>query len=105
MYSPVSAATVALVGALAGSPIGLPQILLVTIPATLVGVAAGILAVFRRGVELEADPEYQRRVAEGKITAAAAAVKLEGKARRNAIGSCLAFVTAIAFVVLLGLVP
>ncbi len=87
--SPVSAVTVALVGALAGSPIGLPQILLVAIPSTLIGVAAGILAVFRRGV----------------ITAAASAAKLEGVARRNAIGACLVFVTAIVFVVLLGLFP
>ena len=103
--SPVSAVTVALVGALGGSAIGLPEILLVAIPATLVGVAAGILAVFRRGVELEEDPEYQRRVAEGKITVTAAAAKLQGAARRNAIGACLVFATAITIVVLLGLFP
>jgi hypothetical protein len=40
--SPISAVTVALIGALSGSAVGLPQILLVTIPATLVGVTAGI---------------------------------------------------------------
>jgi anaerobic C4-dicarboxylate transporter-like protein len=103
--SPVSAVTVALVGALAGSPIGLPTILLIAIPATLVGVVAGILVVRRRGCELEDDPEYQRRLAEGKITTVASAARLEGTARRNAIGSCLVFFSAIAFVVVLGLVP
>ena len=103
--SPISAVTVALIGALAGSPVGLPQILLVTVPATLVGVAAGILVVFRRGVELADDPEYERRVAEGKIGDAAATARLEGPARRAAIGSCAVFFAAIAFVVLLGLVP
>jgi anaerobic C4-dicarboxylate transporter DcuA len=103
--SPISAVTVALIGALAGSPVGLPQILLVTIPATLVGVAAGILAVFRRGGELADDPEYRRRVAEGKIGDVEAASRLEGPARRSAIGSCAVFFAAIALVVLLGLVP
>jgi anaerobic C4-dicarboxylate transporter DcuA len=103
--SPVSAVTVALVGALAGSPIGLPTILLVTIPATLVGVVAAVLVVLRRGVELADDPEYKQRVAAGKITAATSTARLEGAARRNAIGSCLVFLSAIALVVLLGLVP
>jgi anaerobic C4-dicarboxylate transporter-like protein len=103
--SPISAVTVALLGALSGSPVGLPQILLVTIPATLAGVAAGILVVFRRGVELADDPEYRRRVAEGKIAEAKATARLEGPARRSAIGSCVVFFAAIVLVVLLGLVP
>ena len=103
--SPVSAVTVALVGALSGSTIGLPQILVVTIPATLVGVAVGILVVFRRGVELADDPEYRRRVAEGRIGEGEAAARLEGRARRNAIGACVVFLAAIAIVVLLGLFP
>ena len=90
--SPVSAVTVALVGALSGSAIGLPQILLVTIPATLVGVAAGILVVFRRGVELADDPEYQPARRRGQDQRRwRGAARLEGAARRNAIGSCLVF--------------
>jgi len=101
--SPVSAVTVALVAALGGSAVGLPQILLVIVPATLVGVLAGVLAVFRRGVELDQDPEYARRLADGKIAAADAPVALAGAARRRAIGSCLVFFAAVALVVLLGL--
>ena len=103
--SPISAVTVALIGALSGSPVGLPQILAITIPATLVGVAAGILVVFWRGAELADDPEYRRRVAEGKIAEVEEAARLVGPARRNAIGSCAVFFAAIALVVLLGLVP
>jgi anaerobic C4-dicarboxylate transporter DcuA len=103
--SPISAVTVALIAALSGSHVGLPQILLVTIPATLAGVAAGVAVVFRRGVELADDPEYRRRVAEGKIADVQAAARLEGAARRGAIGSCAAFFAAIALVVALGLVP
>lgn len=100
--SPVSAVTVALVAAIGGSSVGLPQILLVIIPATLVGVLAGILAVFRRGVELDQDPEYAQRLADGKVAAAGAPVELTGSARRKAIGSCLVFFAAVAAVVLLG---
>ena len=103
--SPVSAVTVALVAALTGSGVGLPQILLVTIPATLIGVLAGVAAVFHRGVELEDDPEYAKRLAEGKIAAVATMTELQGRQRRNAIGSCLVFLGAIGLVVLLGVDP
>src|SRR5262245_34049112 len=66
--SPVSAATVALVGALTATGVGLPQVLMVTIPATLLGVAAGTASIAFRGRELAEDPDYQKRLAEGKVT-------------------------------------
>lgn len=103
--SPISAVTVALLGALRGSAIGLPQILLVAIPATLVGVVAGIAVVIRRGEELAEDAEYRRRAAEGRIGDLGATERLEGPARSRAIGSCAVFFGAIALVVVLGLVP
>jgi anaerobic C4-dicarboxylate transporter DcuA len=103
--SPVSAVTVALVAALAGSPIGLPGILGVVIPSTLVGVLAGTLVVFRRGAELADDPVYRQRLAEGKIEEIPAGAPLGAAARRRAIGSCLVFLAAIGIVVLLGLEP
>lgn len=103
--SPVSAATVALLAGLGGSGIGLPQILLVTIPATFVGVLAGTLSVAFRGRELADDPEYQKRLAEGKIVEPKAAAALAGRDRTRAIASCLLFLAAIAAVVVIGLVP
>jgi anaerobic C4-dicarboxylate transporter DcuA len=103
--SPVSAVTVALVAALSSSAVSLPSILMVIIPSTLVGVLAGVAAVFRRGVELDQDPEYAQRLAEGKIAAVAATARLAGPARRRAIGSCVVFFVAITAVVLLGLYP
>jgi len=103
--SPVSAATVALVAGLAGSGVGLAQVMLVTIPATVLGVAAGTLAVAFRGRELEDDPEYRRRVAEGKVTTAEERPALPPGERRRAIASCVVFVAAIAAVVLIGLFP
>jgi anaerobic C4-dicarboxylate transporter DcuA len=103
--SPVSAATVALVGALAASAVGLPQILMVTIPATLVGVLIGIASVAFMGRELADDPEYQKRLAEGKVTPPAERPDLSDAERTRAMGSCLVFVAAILAVVLIGLFP
>lgn len=103
--SPVSAATVALVGALGGLDVGLPQILLVTIPATLAGLVAGTLSVAWRGKELDDDPEYRRRLEHRQVRPAEARERLTGKARRRAIGSCAVFLAAVGLVVLIGLLP
>jgi anaerobic C4-dicarboxylate transporter DcuA len=103
--SPVSAATVALVGALAASRVGLPQILMVMIPASLLGVLTGTASVAFRGKELSDDPEYQKRLAEGKVIAPAQRPDLTGADRKRAVGSCLVFAVAILSVVLIGLFP
>ena len=63
--SPISAATVALLGALVGLDVTLPQILIVIIPSTLIAVLLGALSVFRRGKELSEDPVYQDRAGKG----------------------------------------
>jgi anaerobic C4-dicarboxylate transporter DcuA len=103
--SPISAATVALAGIAAGLDVGLPAILGVTIPATLIGVAAGTLSVAFRGAELEDDAEYQRRLQAGEVAQPAPAPAQAPEARRRAIGACLVFLAAIASVVLLGVFP
>jgi anaerobic C4-dicarboxylate transporter DcuA len=102
--SPVSAVAAALVVTLAGSA-GLPQILLVVIPASLIGLAAGTLSVAFRGKDLAEDPEYQERLAQGKLTAPAARAEQAGPASRPAIVSCAVFAAAIAAVVLIGIFP
>jgi anaerobic C4-dicarboxylate transporter DcuA len=103
--SPISAATVALVGTLSGLAVGLPEVLAITIPATLLGVAAGTLSVAFRGTELAQDPEYQRRLAANELPPPAQTPQLGPDERRRAIGSCLVFLAAIALVVLLGVFP
>jgi anaerobic C4-dicarboxylate transporter DcuA len=103
--SPVSAATVALLAALLTLDVGLVQILLVIIPATLFGVVMGILSVAWKGWELADDPEYQRRLAAGEIAAQQATVALEGDALRRGRGACLVFIGAVCAVVLIGLFP
>jgi anaerobic C4-dicarboxylate transporter DcuA len=103
--SPVSAATVALVGALTASHVGLPQVMMVTIPATFVGVLAGTASVAFRGRELAEDPQYQKRLAEGKVTPPAERPDLAGPERAKAVGSCIVFLVAIVAVILIGLFP
>ena len=103
--SPIAAATVALAGFIGGSGVSLPQILLITIPATLVGTALATLAVAFRGKDLADDPEYQRRLAAGTIAAPAMQPEFDPAARRRAIGSCVVFLAAIVAVVAIGLYP
>ncbi len=103
--SPVSAVTVALVGVLAAKNVALTQILMVMIPSTVLGIAAGILSVWWRGKELDQDPEYLKRLSEGKVKAVEESVPLEGQARSRAIGSCIVFVLAILSVVAIGIFP
>ena len=65
--SPISAATVALLALLAPKGVTLVNILAVCIPATLLGVLAGALVVFKRGLELADDPVYRQRLASGEL--------------------------------------
>jgi anaerobic C4-dicarboxylate transporter DcuA len=66
--SPVSAATAALIALLGPHGISLPQILMICIPSTLLGVIVAALIQTRIGVELDQDPEYRRRVASGELS-------------------------------------
>jgi anaerobic C4-dicarboxylate transporter len=101
--SPISAATLACV--LSGSELGLPQIVLVTIPATLAGVRAATLSVAFRGPELADDPIYRQRLAEGQLSETAHTPRPEGGDRRRALAACTIFLAAILAVVLLGIFP
>ncbi|MEH2921868.1 anaerobic C4-dicarboxylate transporter family protein [Samsonia erythrinae] len=101
---PISAAMAAMIGFMMPLDIGISSIMLVCVPATLIGVAAGALSAFSMGKELADDPEYQRRVQEGLIrgeeqrkarTAADWRVKL----------SVLLFLLGSIVIVLLGVFP
>ena len=65
--SPISAATVALLGMLAGFGVTLFDILKICIPATIIGILAGALYSMRVGKELVNDPEYIKRLKDGLI--------------------------------------
>ena len=99
--SPISAATVALLGLLAGFDISLFDILKVRVPATLIGVLVGAFCSMKVGKELEDDPEYQRRLKEGmieEVTQESTRIENLSKARI----SVLIFLLATFLIVLFG---
>jgi anaerobic C4-dicarboxylate transporter DcuA len=105
--SPISAATVALLALLAPARVTLLDILSICIPATVVGVLAGALVVFKRGVELADDPVYRQRLAAGEIEAAKPQAA-EGGAPATPPTSKIAvllFLLAAVAIVLLGSFP
>lgn len=102
--SPISAATVALLGMLAGFDITLFDILKVSIPATLAGVLVGAFFSRKVGKEMLDDPEYLRRVEKGMIKENKLEInqmKSLGKARV----SVMLFLVATAMIVVFGSVP
>jgi len=103
--SPISAATVALLGLLSPSGVQLHQILLICIPSTLLGSLLGALAVMWKGPELKDDPDYQERLARGLIGAPASTAALQGASLMRARGSVIVFLLAAVLVVVLGLFP
>lgn len=102
--SPISAATVALLGLLTGFHITLFDILKVTIPATLVGVLVGAFLSKRVGKELMEDPEYLRRVEQGMIKENSLKFN-EIKNVKTAISSVVIFLVATVLIVLFGSIP
>ena len=103
--SPISAATVALLGVLVGLDVTLPQILIVIIPSTIIAVLLGALSVFWRGKELSEDPVYQERLAKGLVKPPEKLKKLEGKELKYAKGSTFTFFGVILLVVFIGMFP
>lgn len=102
--SPISAATVALLGLLAGFDITLFDILKITIPATLIGVLVGAFASMRVGKELVDDPEYQRRLANGELDNTHVELN-DIKNIFSAKLSVILFIAATVLIVLFGSIP
>ncbi len=108
--SPISAAVVYYLSQLSGisTNITLLSILAVTIPATLAGNLAMALYSMRRGVELDDDPEYQRRLQDPvwkeriEETTATTLDETLPPAARNSV---LLFLLALAVIVVIAMVP
>jgi anaerobic C4-dicarboxylate transporter DcuA/anaerobic C4-dicarboxylate transporter DcuB len=99
--SPVSAAMAVMVGLMEPLGFDLTDILLVTIPASLVAIVIGSFMQSRLGKELKDDPEYQRRVAAGEIEQREEAVV--GELKPRAALSAYLFLAGVAAIILLGL--
>ena len=105
--SPISAATVAMVALLGSSGVTVLTILAIVVPAVLIGLMCGALAVCRMGKELDQDPGYQKLLAEGAFENAkkAQALGTEGGATPAAKLSVAIFLLAAVVVVLVGTFP
>ena len=64
--SPIAAAVAAFVtiSNANGYQVAIPQVLMVTIPACLIGLMCAALASYKRGKDLDDDPEFQKRKAD-----------------------------------------
>ena len=103
--SPISAATAALLSAelLGDKGVTLGNILMVCIPATLIGVIVGAIAVSFMGVPLEKDPEYLRRLREGVLDAEGKSEEaLSPQAAKRAKTSVIIFLIGVLSIVLFG---
>ena len=99
--SPISAATVALLSMLSGYHISLMDILMISVPCTLIGVLAGAFCSLHVGKELAEDPEYLRRIANREFTSDQYRTKgVEN--HRAALLSVVIFIAATIGIVLFG---
>ncbi|MGB7924610.1 MAG: anaerobic C4-dicarboxylate transporter [Pyrinomonadaceae bacterium] len=103
--SPVSAATVAMLGLLAANGVSLPRLLMIIVPATFLAVLVGAVSVAWRGKRLSDDPEYQRRLATGEVKPPEASQATDGDQLAGARGSAALFLAGIVLVVLIGIFP
>jgi anaerobic C4-dicarboxylate transporter DcuA len=107
--SPVSAATAAMISLLAAHNIGLVQILLICVPATLSAVIIAAFVQLRVGRELKDDPEYQRRLKAGEVEPRARADDGSNRAssplKKGAKASAFLFFAGVSLVVLAGTFP
>lgn len=102
--SPISAATVALLGLLTEFDITLFDILKITIPATLIGVLVGAFLSKKVGKELLEDPEYLRRLEAGMIDTKHVELN-DVKNMFHARISVIIFIAATLLIVLFGSIP
>ena len=108
--SPVSVAVVSMASILAeragaGQAFSIPQILMVSLPASLCGVLVAALWSIRRGKDLDDDPVFQARIADPKMrdyVYSGGTTLLDTESPKSAYRSTAIFFTAIAIVVVLG---
>ncbi len=93
-----------MIGLMAPLGVSISTIMMICVPATLIGVAMGAIATFNKGKELKDDPEYQRRLAEGLIKPAQKESKNTVVTLRAKLSVAL-FLTSAIVIVLLGLIP
>ncbi|OSP08716.1 anaerobic C4-dicarboxylate transporter family protein [Microbacterium sp. LEMMJ01] len=102
LCSPVSAATASMVVLLAPQGVDLGGLLLIMWPASIAGLLVAALVMMRHGKDLEDDPEYQKRLAEGQIKPPVVDAH-ENKLPATAVLSASLFLAGVAVIVFFGL--
>ena len=105
--SPVSAATAAILSKelLGDKGIGMTEILMVTIPASVIAILVASLVQNYVGKPMEKDPEYQRRLSEGLLDAEEETASEMEAENPHAKWAVLAFLLGVILVVLFGIIP
>lgn len=108
--SPIAAAVVAFttISAAHGFPISIPQVLMISLPASLIGLLVASACSYRRGLDLEKDPLFQKRLSDpqqrqfmyGDVVSS-----LDCEIPASAKKSVFVFLGAIVVIVLLALFP
>jgi anaerobic C4-dicarboxylate transporter DcuA len=105
--SPVAAATAAMIGLFAEKGMvqwGLPEILMICVPATLTGVLVAAIVSMFLGKDLKDDPEYQARLTAGEIPPPKTAANRPALKPAAKLSAYL-FLAGVALVVLFGFFP
>ena len=79
--------------------------MLVAIPAALIGVLVAALSVYKKGLELEDDPEYQQRVADGLVKDFKKKVEGEKQVTKKAKISVAIFLVSMVVIAICGIFP
>ena len=102
--SPIAAAVVAFVtiSNANGYMVSIPQVLMVNIPACLIGLMCASAASYRRGKDLDKDPEFQKRLADPetyKYMYGSSATTLDKTISKEAKASVFVFLGALFVIV------
>lgn len=108
--SPIAAAVVAFVTISGenGFNVTIPQVLMVTIPACIVGIILASVASYKRGIDLDKDPEFQKRLqdpAQRAYIYGNTATTLDQNISPEARRAVYIFLCALAVIVLFAAIP
>lgn len=108
--SPIAAAVVAFVTISGenGFNVTIPQVLMVTIPACIVGIILASVASYKRGLDLDKDPEFQKRLqdpAQRAFIYGNTATTLDQNISPEARRAVYIFLCALAVIVLFAAIP
>ncbi len=108
--SPIAAAVVAFVSIsnANGFDITIPRVLMISLPACLIGLMAAAIASYRRGKDLDKDPDFQAKIADPeqrKYIYGSNATMLDKQINRESKRAVYIFLLALAVIVLFAAVP